>query len=80
MVSAKTVLGVRKEILAFHCCCTIWSAASCSKQPSLKATTADRISFIDATALAVLWSAPGQPLGVLKIIMSAAYALPRPDD
>jgi hypothetical protein len=65
LISAQTVAGVRKEILAFvllyNLIRRVMQQAAIQQE-----TTADRISFIDALRW-LLWSSPGDSIPTLKV-------------
>ena len=78
MISARTATGVRKEILAFVLLYNL--VRRVMQQAAIaQGVSADRVSFIDALRW-LLWSAPGQPLGVLEDKCPPACAPLRPDD
>ena len=64
-LAARTITGVRKEILAFVLLYNLVRRLM-QQAAAQQNTTPDRISFIDALR-ALLWSSPGQPLPRLKI-------------
>jgi hypothetical protein len=65
VISAKTVAGVQKEILAFVLLYNLVRRVM-TQAAKQQDTTADRISFIDALRW-LLWSSPGDPIRKLKI-------------
>jgi len=65
MISAKTVPGVQKEVAAFVLLYNLIRRVMC-RAAVQQGTTAERISFIDASRW-LLWTSPGQALGSLKV-------------
>jgi putative transposase len=65
IISARSAVGVRKEILAFVLLYNLVRAVM--QQAAIRQqTTADRISFVDALRW-LLWCTPGDPIAELKV-------------